>query len=323
MWRQSCGFTWGMGVGLWVIVGQMTLGVGAEPSLVGMRIYAKSNAVPIQLENKVIGTGVDLVYPLTVRKGQGEWLWIWVNGKKMEGWIHRSDVCTAGEAIKYFSERIATLPSDKSAISKRAMAWEELGNLDRALEDTKELVRLQPNANSYNSRGNIWQAKRFYQLAIKDFSEAIRLEPHHAWAYNNRGHAWLAQGEWAKAVADHYEAIRLEPEDAVAYNSLAWLRATCADGQFRDGRAAVELATKACQMTIWKEPVYIDTLAAAYAEVGQFDKAVEWQQRAMEMVAEKHKDDYRTRLELYRSKKALQVLPASQVMPVSGEARSR
>src|SRR5262249_19208480 len=61
---------------------------------------------------------------------------------------------------------------------------------------------------------------------------------------------------------------------------LAWLWATGPDG-VRDGKRAVEAATRACELTDWKENEFLDTLAAAYAEVGDFDKAVEYQKKAV------------------------------------------
>ena len=71
-----------------------------------------------------------------------------------------------------------------------------------------------------------------------------------------------------------------------------------------DGKSAVEFATRACQLTQWKDPAYLDTLAAAHAESGDFDPAVKWQTKAIGLLTDRREtEDYRTRLKLYQEKK--------------------
>ncbi len=117
-------------------------------------------------------------------------------------------------------------------------------------------------------------------------------------AYLTRGRAFKEKQEYDAAIADYSEAIRLDSKFVLAHNNLAWLLATCPDAQYRDGRRAVEGATRA------SAPNNLDTLAAAHAEAGDFESAARWQARAIELLDdEKSRDDYRTRLELYRQKK--------------------
>ena len=72
----------------------------------------------------------------------------------------------------------------------------------------------------------------------------------------------------------------------------------------RDGKKAVELAIEACELTRWKEAYCLETLAAAYAETGDFASAVKWQTKAIELEADaKEKDEYQARLKLYQEKK--------------------
>jgi serine/threonine-protein kinase len=116
--------------------------------------------------------------------------------------------------------------------------------------------------------------------------------------------AYLRRSERQKAVAQFRRAIELFPEALVACNAIAWDLATNRNPKLRDGTIAVEFATKACELTEWKNPAYLDTLAAAHAESRDFEAAVKWQSKAIELLTdEKEKKDLRTRLKLYQVKK--------------------
>ena len=103
---------------------------------------------------------------------------------------------------------------------------------------------------------------------------------------------------------DYTEAIRLNSQYADAYDRRAWLWATCPDARYRDGQKAVQSAARACELTLWKSYDACETLAAAYAEAGDFGAAVYWQSKAIALLDDKTaKDKLRTRLELYVANK--------------------
>ncbi len=117
------------------------------------------------------------------------------------------------------------------------------------------------------------------------------------------GKALYSGGRTTEAIAEFRKAVAKGPDRAEISNDIASRISTCADMKYRDGKAAVEFATKACELTEWKTPAYLDTLAAAHAESGDFASAVKWQTKAIELLSdEKEKNDYRTRLKRYQEK---------------------
>jgi len=101
---------------------------------------------------------------------------------------------------------------------------------------------------------------------------------------------------------DYAEAISLAIGDSSAYNSLAWLYATAPEAQFRDRQQSVALSLKSCELANCKDYAKLDTLAAAYAESGEFDKAIRWQRKAIQLGSESAEtDEVLQRLDLYES----------------------
>ncbi len=195
-------------------------------------------------------------------------------------------------------------PGYASAYRDRGGAWYEKKEYDKAIADFTEAIRINPRSvSAHHWRGDAWYCKGEYDRAIADWTEAIRLDPGDAWARRSRGDAWYERKDYDKAIADWTEAIRLDPADTWSYDGLAWLRATCPDEMHRDGKEAVESATRACELSGWKKASFLDTLAAACAEVGDFAKAIEWQEKANGLFAdEKDREEGRSRLKLYKQR---------------------
>ncbi len=186
------------------------------------------------------------------------------------------------------------------------------GKYEAAAVQYSEALRLHPGyVKAHYNLGVVLSRLGKYEAAAAHCTEAIRLDPSFVKAHETLGFVLSRQGKFEAAMAHYAEAIRLEPGDPSAYNASAMLMAACPEAKFRDGKQAVPLATRACELTQWKNPVILDTLAAAQAEAGDFNTAVRSQERAVELLTdEPQKDDYRSRLALYRAKR-----PYRQVYP--------
>ena len=118
-------------------------------------------------------------------------------------------------------------------------------------------------------------------------------------------------GRWGRSEeAAEYcaKALRLRPNWPQAANELAWIRATHASDRLRDPSEAVTLALRACRLTGYDKPAYLDTLAAAYAARGRFPQAVEAAAKASKLArasgAKQLTEQIDGRLRLYKSGRA-------------------
>src|SRR3990172_11559262 len=181
-----------------------------DPSPAGRQVTVVSPDAQFMVESEVVGeTMVGDNY--TVDEVNGDWLWIASRG----GYLKQSVVVPSEEAIAHFTQKIRQEPSSYN-YTVRGMCWFERGEKDIAIGDYSDAIRLDPgNDIAYNNRGNAWSDKGEVDNAIRDYSEAIRLDPQFAGTYNNRGKAWTDKGELDKAINDYSEAIRLNPQYAL------------------------------------------------------------------------------------------------------------
>ncbi len=226
------------------------------------------------------------------------------------------------EAINDLDKSILVVATNPLALVLRATCYQALDDPERALTDVRRALKLQPNflpaiqmeANLLLASGNLEEALGVVEVlqqripnnaeilvqlgalyrqanrvndAIAAFSAALELDDSMVAAYQARADALMSIGKQAEAMEEYDKALAINPKVAVVLNNMAWLLATSVNDSIRDGEKSLELATEACEVTEYKEAFILSTLAAAYAELGDFEGARKWIAKAKEISPER------------------------------------
>ena len=209
------------------------------------------------------------------------------------------------EAISEYKKAIASNPNDAALHISLGLAYDEKGMVEEAISSYKRGLAIKSTfEKAHNNLGIIYAGKGRFDQAIAEFEKAIALNPAYVKAHNNLGIAYMEKGEMDEAISAFRKAIAIKPPSAESYNNLAWIYATSPDTINRSGEEAIVLSTKACELTGFENPEFVATLAAAYAEKGDFASAIKYQQEALSLAEEEAKPLFLKRLELYQSGQA-------------------
>jgi len=173
-----------------------------------------------------------------------------------------------------------------------------------AVKSLERLAKLEPDSSDIVLQlAALENSLKHNRRAVELLEAVIEREPKNWRALRIRGDALLGQSKHREAVADYLAALQSEPKDPGLLNNLAWVLATSTDATIRDGKRSVELAETACRETQYKQAHIISTLAAGYAEQGDFAAAQKWSQQALDVAGEDERESLRKELESYRAEK--------------------
>ena len=156
--------------------------------------------------------------------------------------------------------------------------------MSEAIFHFRKAVELSPDyADAQYNLGTALFREGRLDEAIACWQKAISIRRDDADAHANLGHALVQKRRPGEAVAHFEKALEIAPQAPETLNNFAWLLSTCSEAQLRNGSRAIQLAQQAEQLSGGKNPVFVRTLAAAYAESGRFKDATDTARRASEL----------------------------------------
>lgn len=200
-------------------------------------------------------------------------------------------------------------PGQPLAMQLRAALLAGSNKFEEAISQLEALQRISPDDPDVDL-----QLAMFYNVegkprkAVELFSKVLTKEPQNFVALRGRADALLSVGKQAEAIADYETALKVRPDDSGVLNNLAWVLATSPDEKLRNGKRSIELATKACEVTEYKQAHILSTLAAGYAETGDFQTAMKWSQKAVESGKADQKEALAKELDSYKEGKPVREL---------------
>ena len=207
------------------------------------------------------------------------------------------------KAMKFAEQAIKKNPKSGLAYNQRGWTHYKNGKLEDALFDFDKAIRFAPKLSIvFNNRAICYNDQGEYKKAIRDLNRALALQSNSAVAYTNRATSYMGLKDFEKANADLKKAVKLAPKFGDAAHAFGWFLATCPDDNYRNGESAVEHAKRACEIAKWENWSYIDTLAAAYAESGDFVKAIELSNKAIEIAPAEEIEGCKNRLAMFEKK---------------------
>lgn len=209
-------------------------------------------------------------------------------------------------AQRFLEDAVKLNPHSDEAYFHLGLILRNEGKLSEAEKMFLRALKLgHNNPNINNNMGvALLEQGRFEEAAVY-FRKALNIYPEHLEARYNLGMAFWAEGNIQAAITEYRLVLQAKPKWKRAANSLAWVLATDKQEKNRNGKEALRWALVACQGDGRANPGYLDTLAAAYAEVGDFAKAVKTAEECLRM-AVSYGDaalaqEVERRLSLYRS----------------------
>jgi protein O-mannosyl-transferase len=202
------------------------------------------------------------------------------------------------EAIFYCDKAVRMQPNDPDAHVAFANALLQKKRTDDAIAHYQKAVAIRPDYFfARYGLGHALLEKGKLDAAIEHSRAALLIQPNNADCHTVLAIALDEKGQWAEAIQHYEKALEISPQSIYALNNLAWLLAAGSNASLRNGARAIQFAQQADQLSGGTNVLVLRTLAAAYAEAGQFGKAIETAHAAMQLGQSQRDDSLATELQ--------------------------
>lgn len=150
------------------------------------------------------------------------------------------------------------------------------------------------------SKGFNEKAKDAYVKSHSIYEHLSKVKPDY-YVFWGLGSSYCGLKQYKEAIKTYETAINTDPNQPASYVKLSFLYATCPEAEYRNGQLAIQLAEKSCELTTYNNDNCLAVLATAYAECGDFEKAIEYQEKAIKLVAKEDATEYAKRLEAFKA----------------------
>ena len=210
------------------------------------------------------------------------------------------------EATGCYQQALRLAPGDLDLRSRFAGILASQGRFDDAVAQLQTVLAAKPDhPEAHYNLASVWRVQGREAEALEHYRQALAARPGYAEAQYGWGTALRTLGQHQAALEHFREAARLKPDWVPALDAAAWTLATHPAPEVREEAEAIRLAEHAADLTAHRDAGVLDTLAAAYASAGRFDRAVAIAQQALALIPTQPGDTQAARiaahLELYRA----------------------
>jgi tetratricopeptide (TPR) repeat protein len=195
-------------------------------------------------------------------------------------------------AIEHYNAALEIDPKLALAHNNLGILLIQKGSLVEGTRHLREALRLKPgNAETEFNLAQALNQQEQWSEAAGLFTETMGNHPNDPKAHHEFAVALAHLKRTREAMSQYAAALLIQPDFPDALDGLAWILSTDANPDFRNGTEAVKMSERACELTGKQDPVKLKTLAAAYAETGRFEEAINTLRTAKDLAAKANRQE--------------------------------